>query len=152
MLHDLVLPILFTIAEQPLITEGYNAGLSSTGSYLLLWLIVRNSVSLINHQFSDKGLRLLNFHTSILADLHHTFVETFVVALIFGLIKLLGILVRLNFSFFDGEFGTNVAHAFDLDDGDGVESLNPFLLNVHPLSETLLLLEVTKHSIVVRCI
>ena len=143
------LPRILSIAEEPLVAKSNDAGLTGTSCHFLLRFIVRHCITIVVHLLSDDWLSIFNSLASGDTNFHDTLVEAFLVAFVFGLFKLDSVFVRLNLHFFNSVLGAKVTHAWDVDEGNWVEALNPLELNTHDLAETFFLLQIDKHGVVV---
>ena len=90
-------PFLLTVVQEPLITQGYNAFISSTRYDFTFWLIIWGSLIVLNQLLSDDWFSILHLEAGGLSYKHNSFIETLQVNLILGFSQLVLVLLRLNF-------------------------------------------------------
>ena len=134
MRFDLSLPGVLAVVEEPLIAQSNDTLFTSAGHNLLLGLIVGHSEALVNHLLADDRLGILDTLSSADADLHYTMVEASLIALVFSLVELDGVLVGLDLHLLDNCLGAQVTKALDIDERERVEALNPLKLDAHALT------------------
>ena len=152
MSSDRLFPLVLTIGQEPLIAKSDNASLTSTCGDLLLRLVVRHGGTLTDHLLLDDRLGIFDSLAGGITNLHDSLRESFLVALVLALLKLYCVFIGSNFSFLTSELGTNVAHAWNVDNGDWVKAFNPLEFDAHDLTETRLVLEILKHLVIVGCV
>ena len=120
-----VFPRLFAVFEQPLVAEGDNARLARTCNDFLFRFVVRNGHTVVDHLFSNNWFCKFNLLSGRYSNLHHSFVETFLIAFVFCFFKSVDFLVRFDLGFLDGELGAQIAHPWHVYERDRVEALDP---------------------------
>jgi len=96
MKHSLF-PVFISIVQIPLVAHGHNAFISRTRYNSSTRFVIQSCFTSLDHFLSDQIFSLSNLFSFECSDKHSSLVETFLVGLVFSLIKKNSIILTLNF-------------------------------------------------------
>lgn len=141
-----VLPVLFTVFKQPLITKSNNALVAGTWNNFVFWFIIWDSKSLFNHKILCFYFGITDLLTCTRSNKHYTLVKSFIVTLFFSFFQFIRIFMRLNLTSFNCNFSSQISKAWYINDWNRFERNTPFFLYIVLFSETSFSLKISKHS------
>mmetsp|Transcript_3412 Transcript_3412/g.5765 ORF Transcript_3412/g.5765 Transcript_3412/m.5765 type:complete len:309 (+) Transcript_3412:1259-2185(+) len=145
-----LLPVLLTVAHEPLVARGHDALVARSRDNLALRLVVGNGQLLVEEVLLDLGLCLFDRLANGYSHDHLALVEAFEVDLVLGLLQELLVLLGLDFEVVDQLDGGEVSELGDFDDGHGLEGDAPAGVHLELLSQVLFGLQVSEGGPVVR--
>ena len=145
-------PFGFTIIQIPLVTDGYDAFISSPRDNLLFRFTIRTSFVCLDHLHFYLIFAFLNLSTCKSTNLEDTFVETFQINLFFRFLKFDGIILRFNFEILASSYSRQVSETGNINNWNWSIWKDHFITDIVLFSQCILILKVNKGCIIVWCI
>jgi len=145
----LIFPFCLTIVDQPLIAQGDNTVVTSTGDDVLLSFVIVDCLPIRNHLLFHLHFGLFNRDTNR-TYFHNARREPLLITQLLCLGQFSLIFMRLDLELFYLKRSRKVSHTLNFDNRYWGERGHPGLLNAQLLSQTLLLLQVLQHGVIIR--
>jgi|LakMenEpi03Aug12_release.lakeMendotaPanAssembly.Ray.scaffolds.fasta_scaffold889515_1 hypothetical protein len=136
--HHSLFPIFISIVNIPLFAETYNADITWSWDNITIRFIILNGQFLINKIVLNKRFCIINFLTFVFSNYHFTFMETFLVTLLFCQCQSIFIILTFYFHFLTNSKCSQITISWDVNNLNRLQC-NHFLCYVIFLSECFLI-------------